>query len=266
VPQTVVLKQLNLVGSTSGRVVRNVEGATIHPKYDSFSMVNDVALIQLKEPIDNIEPIALAFPEDYKTGLETKALGWGTTSSGGSPSDVLRIVTVPLVSHSVCTARPSYPGEIDQATMICAGYPAGGKDSCQGDSGGPLMHQGTNGAAKLFGVVSWGEGCASKNKYGVYARVSAYHSWIKTTTKSEVDPEQPTDGPTDPGAPTSSPTLSPPPTDPLNGWEGWLVERNFCRKFKRTRCNKEPRCEFKKINGMARGARCYPSRAICLPE
>jgi hypothetical protein len=58
--------------------------------------------------------------------------------------------------------------------MLCAaGVTASGQviDSCQGDSGGPLI-AGEGDAARLVGIVSWGEDCASRYP-GVYTRVAA---------------------------------------------------------------------------------------------
>jgi len=105
--------------------------------------------------------------------------GWGATverpldASETTPEYLLE-VTVPVVSNATC--RQAYP-EL-RPSMICAGYPEGGRDSCQGDSGGPLVVRGGPTAWSLLGVVSYGRGCGRANAYGVYTRVSSFQPWI----------------------------------------------------------------------------------------
>ena len=103
--------------------------------------------------------------------------GWGTTEAG-SQSDVLNSVNVNIMSSEYCSENaPNYNGQFDPTAEFCAGYLLGGKDSCQGDSGGPLICV-IDGAPILYGVVSWGYGCADPYNPGVYAKVSAAVSWM----------------------------------------------------------------------------------------
>ena len=68
----------------------------------------------------------------------------------------------------------------DTSKQMCAGNHQYSKDSCQGDSGGPLMFE-ANDQWIVSGVVSFGDECAKVNRPGVYARVSAYLLWIRST-------------------------------------------------------------------------------------
>lgn len=155
-----------------------------HEGYDNYNMTNDFALIQL-DGNSKFQPVALndneiEIPKDGGV-IESVTAGWGYTSEGSwAISDTLQKVTVPLVHKDIC--NEAYPNMIHDS-MICAGYSQGEKDSCQGDSGGPLVVKEEDGTHVLAGVVSWGEGCARPNKYGVYAKVSSALAWIEENTK-----------------------------------------------------------------------------------
>lgn len=96
---------------------------------------------------------------------------------GGHSPKRLQRVTVPIIDRNLCKNTYEGVGTITPR-MICAGdITEGGKDSCQGDSGGPLTNNGI-----LYGIVSWGYGCAKPRYPGVYTNVATVRSWIKNTT------------------------------------------------------------------------------------
>lgn len=68
--------------------------------------------------------------------------------------------------------------------MFCAGYSQEViGDACKGDSGGPFLMQHEE-RWYIVGIVSWGEGCGRKNKYGFYTRIANHLSWIQGIIKS----------------------------------------------------------------------------------
>jgi trypsin len=156
--------------------------AIIHPKFNSNTMDYDFALIELdgnsSYPVImlNTDPMLAPMIDSGNTTIVAITAGWGATREGGSLPDALMKVDVPLVTRAACAA--AYSGSTISDRMICAGYDLGGKDSCQGDSGGPLEVRGIGDARVLVGVVSWGEGCARKKKYGVYSNVSEAIPWV----------------------------------------------------------------------------------------
>ncbi|MFH4978209.1 hypothetical protein AB6A40_004918 [Gnathostoma spinigerum] len=102
---------------------------------------------------------------------------WGKTAWDGEKSTALKEIHVPIISPLICNSPFYYFGQMDILSMICAGYGEGGMDSCKGDSGGPLMCE-VNGKWELHGLVSWGDGCAKRNRPGVYTNIVAVNSWI----------------------------------------------------------------------------------------
>lgn len=172
-----------LIGLHNQRETEGAESFTpaeviVHPKWDTNNMLYDFALVKLSG--DSAYPPVALNRREVSGPAGFAVAGWGTTSEGAwSGSNLLMKVNVPFVDAKTCDG--AYPGKID-GSMICAGYPEGGKDSCQGDSGGPLV-MGSGSGRSLVGVVSWGHGCARPNKYGVYAKVSAVTGWIDSVTR-----------------------------------------------------------------------------------
>lgn len=160
----------------SSFTIRGVKQIVLHS-------ANDIALIELTEPVTNITPVSIAGANSLQPQTMISIIGWGVTSEGGKQaSRQLQIVDIPLVANSTCVA--SSQGRYNTDREFCAGFRVGGKDACQGDSGGPAIYKRNNGATvkdqTLVGVVSRGTGCARSDKYGIYMRLPAFVDWIKT--------------------------------------------------------------------------------------
>ena len=68
-------------------------------------------------------------------GIELTVSGWGLTSNGGKPSNVLKVATVYEVPNEECKKKH---GKLEiTVNMLCAAKK--GTDACQGDSGGESL-------------------------------------------------------------------------------------------------------------------------------
>jgi secreted trypsin-like serine protease len=153
-----------------------VERVIVHERYNPTTYENDIALIKLKSPpAGRVIPLAAA-SMTVPISQPLEVTGWGATEEGGEGSNELLKANVPHADTAACNEPAAYNGRV-RPSMMCAGYREGGIDSCQGDSGGPLVWRTSDGPV-LVGVVSFGEGCARKLKYGIYTQVSAYRDWI----------------------------------------------------------------------------------------
>ena len=145
---------LHNVNGTNGSQTRGVSEIIIHPQYSGNSLNNDYALLRLSSPITDFEPIQLCTDDSHdEEPVMSTTMGWGATSSGGSSSNILLEVDVPI--DDSCG---NYSNSDITNNMVCAGDGNGGEDSCQGDSGGPLIMTNSDGEYELIGIVSWGYG------------------------------------------------------------------------------------------------------------
>jgi prostatin (serine protease 8) len=202
-------------GSTLQSQLKLVPSALIivHPDYMTEHHA-DLALIKLAEPLTDAEwiPIADAATEQklVTPGATLVVTGWGALwdfagfeealYSRGRENTVdthkllsanalvspeqLHQVEIEMISNEECAAAYQAYSEAIQDnlaiadTEICAGSPAGAKDSCYGDSGGPLVVADENGKYVQVGVVSWGSQCGNPVLPGVYNKLSRFAPWV----------------------------------------------------------------------------------------
>uniref|UniRef100_A0A803SS64 Peptidase S1 domain-containing protein n=1 Tax=Anolis carolinensis TaxID=28377 RepID=A0A803SS64_ANOCA len=166
--------------------MRAVKRIIIHPHYDQYISDYDIALLEMEAPVfftELVQPICLpSTPRVFIYGTVCYVTGWGAikenthNSFSFSLAKTLQEAKVKIINQSVCSKLYD---DLITSRMLCAGNLNGGIDACQGDSGGPLACFGKGNRWYLTGIVSWGEGCARRNRPGVYTKVTALYDWIR---------------------------------------------------------------------------------------
>merc|ERR1712080_737061 len=136
----------------TNELVLGVNKIINHASYSSSPPLNDIALLKLKQKVDitKYSPVCLPKAGSTWVGEMADVYGWGTTSYGGSTSDILQETSVEVITNAACSAQ---------------GYSITDNDKNE-----------------QIGVVSYGNKCAEPNFSGVYSRVTEYLGWIKTQT------------------------------------------------------------------------------------
>jgi len=162
--------------ASSGGVTSQPYGWITTDGYNASTFDNDYGLLFYDTPIPSaFKPIQIAGPAEaalWRAGRTAMAVGFGNVSEGGSTSPTLQEVALPIQPDSSCSAASAYGTFYRSSSMLCVGYPEGGRSTCQGDSGGPLVVPGDNGVWRIAGVVSWAEGCARPGKPTVFTRIA----------------------------------------------------------------------------------------------
>ncbi|XP_011685795.1 PREDICTED: chymotrypsin-1-like [Wasmannia auropunctata] len=155
--------------------VYDVSSITVHQNYDDYLLINDIALIHLKNPIRfnklvksiNL-PSYVGDPEDQYCTLS----GWGATGfhSPSNMSNNLQEITGKVYSQKKC-AEEHWHLMDSHICILLSKYNA---ETCYGDYGGPLVLNGTQ-----IGIISFKSPCGGDNP-NIYTRVRSFTSWIYT--------------------------------------------------------------------------------------
>ncbi|XP_031768972.2 transmembrane protease serine 9-like [Galleria mellonella] len=167
------------IHANSGGVVHELNLIILHENYITSTLDNDIAILRTSTYIvyNNIVRPAVIAGTAYNLydNSVVWAVGWGSTSVGGTLSEELRHVQIWSINQATCRNIYSEIGLTVTDNMLCSGWlDVGGRDQCQGDSGGPLFHD-----RVVVGICSLGHQCALARYPGVNTRVSRYTRWIQ---------------------------------------------------------------------------------------
>ncbi|NXU53073.1 CTRC protein, partial [Turnix velox] len=174
-------KQVLSEENEAGSLAVGVDKIIVHEKWNSFLIVNDIALIKLDQEVQEtktiqaacLPPADLTLANDYPCYIT----GWGRLRTGGPLADTLQQALLPVVDYETCSQK-NWWGSNVKPTMVCAGGD-GNVAGCNGDSGGPLNCQ-RDGVWEVNGIVSFGSGlsCNMVRKPTVFTNVASYIDWI----------------------------------------------------------------------------------------
>lgn len=157
----------------------------MHPAYNSTTIANDIALIQLSKSITyGLMLQRIKLPSSMSNFLNKTGVvsGFGAYSDiNPITSNVLRYTFTTVINGSMC--QISYGSTYFNTDRQLCIDTKGGHSSCSGDSGGSLGIF-ENSELTLAGIVSYGsdKGCELGNPE-VYTKVSSYLTWIQNNTR-----------------------------------------------------------------------------------
>lgn len=162
------------------RVAKSIK----HPNFDKKTVDSDIALLRLPRPVNATTYMGFScLPRPFQPlpkNMDCTVIGWGKRRNRDqSGTSVLHQAEVPIIPMEYC--RSVYHDYTITKNMFCAGHKKGRIDTCAGDSGGPLLCRDStkpNHPWTIFGITSFGDGCAKRNKFGIYAKVPNYVDWI----------------------------------------------------------------------------------------
>lgn len=158
---------------------------------NSYTKDNDIALIQLREPLpESIPKVPLSSDLSLEMpGVTARLVGWGITNSDFRDRQdtlILQQVDMTIVSQEFANLPEYYDGRVRE-NVIPAGDIEPYHSSGSGDSGGPLLSfNDTLDRWEQIGISNYGAGCAKpENPISAYARISTHMEWINNILNND---------------------------------------------------------------------------------
>lgn len=212
----------NDVSDTTGGTVVAVAAVHTHPEFDWKAWDNDIALLELAQPVTSVTPTPI-YRDVVPAATPVIDVGYGVADNMDGGGGLLR--SVEKVTADCAGANDaSVSGDV----LVCMDA-SDGRGSCYGDSGGPTFAM-LGGQRVVAGVTSGGTGDACGAGWDLYTSIHAELAFLDATmTGAPTEPTEPTEPsepsePSDPSAP-ADPTMDEPADGGCNagGSVGGLV-------------------------------------------
>lgn len=165
---------------SSGGKLTGLADIHIHPDYNQDTLQNDIAILNLVEPVDDVTPATLPTSSAAPApGSQVSIAGWGSINPGSKIPSFLKRASLPVVDIETCRAQYKGVATIF-ADQFCIGVVSGGKGSCEGDEGGPIVQGNT-----LVGILSSKTACGLAGYSDIDIIVGAHLDWIKSNLINE---------------------------------------------------------------------------------
>lgn len=152
-----------------------------HPAFDPDTKENDLALLFLDDPVEDVKPCVLAESRMIDLASEICVVGFGYDDPmGRSGLGVKRTAKVPIISKS-CPEPDALRYSCNEDLELVAIAPNCNSDTCDGDSGGPAYVQADAGSEWFLAAVTSRGFDHRRNPCGdggIYVRVDKYKDWI----------------------------------------------------------------------------------------
>nr|XP_029717609.1 melanization protease 1-like [Aedes albopictus] len=160
-------------------IFANVSRIIVHPEYKSYTKVNDIALLRMKQALprtytSHIMPICMPFStelmHDSFTDKTGSVVGWGQNENGRNHRKMYtEVTTISNERYKHITGKSLKDSQMIAQTLT---------GTCNDQSGNPLQMQ-INDTYYLIGIASYGPPCAYQTMVPmVYTRVTSYMDWI----------------------------------------------------------------------------------------